>query len=100
MYIFGIVVPDDDETPAGRASAALKRQLPTRFPEYRFEFFGATELEPASGVEPPAPFHVLAAGMLGADDEVGGDVASHDLVSIVQAAVDGIVAAAKAKSLN
>jgi hypothetical protein len=28
MYIFGIVVPDSDETPAGRAAAALRLQLP------------------------------------------------------------------------
>jgi hypothetical protein len=38
MYVLGVVVTDADETPTGRASEALRAQLPGLFPEHRFEF--------------------------------------------------------------
>jgi hypothetical protein len=50
MYVFGVVVSDADETPIGRASVALKAELPSLFPEHGFEFLGPqdlTEIGPA-----------------------------------------------------
>jgi hypothetical protein len=82
MYIFGIVVPDSDETPAGRAAAALRVQLPASFPEHRFEFLSSKDVEPEKVEE--LLFHVLGAGLIGADDEVVGEVPSHDLDQTVQ----------------
>jgi hypothetical protein len=62
MYMFGIVVADSDKTPIGRASAALRAQLPAIFPEHIFKF---VEPEQISDVEPREAeellFHVLAA---------------------------------------
>jgi hypothetical protein len=62
MYMFGIVVADSDKTPIGRASAALRAQLPAIFPEHIFKF---VEPEQISDVEPGEAeellFHVLAA---------------------------------------
>jgi hypothetical protein len=98
MYIFGIVVPDSDETPAGRASAALRVQLPTFFPEYRFEFLSCKDV----GLEKAEEllFHVLGAGLIGNGDEVVGELPSHDLAHTIQVAVDEIVTKAKARSVN
>jgi hypothetical protein len=45
MYAFGIVVTTSDATPAGRASEALRTQLPGMFPEFVFELVGPEELE-------------------------------------------------------
>src|SRR3954464_5597609 len=45
MYVFGIVVTTSDATPVGRASDALRAQLPGMFPEFAFEFVGPEELE-------------------------------------------------------
>jgi len=45
MYVFGVVVSDSDETPVGRASAALKAELPSLFPEHGFEFLGPQDGE-------------------------------------------------------
>jgi hypothetical protein len=42
MFMFGVVVAGSDETAVGRASAALRAQLPTIFPEHVFEFLGPT----------------------------------------------------------
>jgi hypothetical protein len=98
MYIFGIVVPDSDETPAGRAAAALRVQLPASFPEHRFEFLSSKDVKPEKVEE--LLFHVLGAGLIGADDEVVGEVPSHDLDQTVQETIDEIVAKAIARSVN
>lgn len=84
MYMFGIVVADRDETPIGRASAALRAQLPAIFPEHFFEF---VEPEQLADVEPREAeellFHVLAA-----DDEPLNEIASPDIVQTIQMAVE------------
>jgi hypothetical protein len=36
MYVFGVVLSDADETPIGRASVALKAELPSLFPDLNF----------------------------------------------------------------
>jgi hypothetical protein len=41
--LFFLVVPPADETPAGRAAATLRRELPARFPEHGFEFMEPAE---------------------------------------------------------
>jgi hypothetical protein len=43
MYVFGVVLSDADETPIGRASVALKAELPSLFPEHGFEFLGEAD---------------------------------------------------------
>jgi hypothetical protein len=102
MYMFGIVVADSDETPIGRASAALRAQLPAIFPEHVFEF---VEPEKLSDVEPREAeellFHVFAAEARRViDDEPLNEIASPDIVRTIQMAVDKIVAKAKARSVN
>src|SRR3954471_16708603 len=98
MYIFGIVVATRDKGPVGRASAALKDQLPSRFPGYRFEFFDSSHviLEMAEALL----FRVLGGGLSGMNDEIIRKVPSNNLVLTIQAAVDEIVVKAKAMSLN
>ena len=44
MYVFGIVVSDSDGTPVGRASDALRAELPGVFPKFVFDFVGPEEL--------------------------------------------------------
>lgn len=44
MYVFGVVLSDADEAPIGRASVALKAELPSLFPEHDFEFLGPQDL--------------------------------------------------------
>jgi hypothetical protein len=39
-----VVLSDADETPIGRASVALKTELPSLFPEHGFEFLGPQDL--------------------------------------------------------
>lgn len=38
MYVLGVVVTDADETPTGRASEALRAQLPGLFPSTALNF--------------------------------------------------------------
>jgi hypothetical protein len=102
MYVFGIVVAGSDETPIGRASAALRTQLPAIFPEHAFEFLGPKEL---TAVEPREAeellFHVLAAEARSMNnDEALSEIASPDLVQTIQAAVDEIVSTTKNRNLN
>jgi hypothetical protein len=100
MYVFGIVVTTSDATPAGRASEALRTQLPGMFPEFAFEFVGPEELE--SELAP----HELLFRVLGADvqresdGETISEEVTYEMVQAVQAAVDKIVAAAKARGIN
>jgi hypothetical protein len=81
---FGIVVACSDEGPIGRASAALKDQLPTCFP--------------ATGLSSSTPSHVipemadkLLFRVLGRTTKFVSKVPAHDLVLTIQAAVDDIV---------
>jgi hypothetical protein len=101
MYVFGVVVSDADETPTGRASAALRVELPPLFPEHGFEFLGPDDLREL-GPEEAARllFHVLASQVRSRDDVVVGDLASPELVLKIQDCVDRIVVAAKARSIN
>jgi hypothetical protein len=89
---------DSDETPAGRAAAALRVQLRASFSEHRFEFLSSKDVKPEKVEE--LLFHVLGAGLIGADDEVVGEVPSHDLDQTVQETIDEIVAKAIARSVN
>ena len=67
MYVFGVVVTDADETPTGRASEALRAELPSLFPEHRFEFLNPNELPQIGKVKARALlFHVLASQICGA----------------------------------
>ena len=45
MYVFGIVVSGSDGSPVGRASDALRAELPGVFPKFVFDFVGPEELE-------------------------------------------------------
>jgi hypothetical protein len=45
MYVFGIVVATSDETPIGRASEALRTELPDVFPEFVFDFIDPEGVE-------------------------------------------------------
>jgi len=100
MYASGVVVTTSDATPAGRASDALRTQLPDIFPEFVFEFVGPEEL-----VSEMAP-HELLFRVLGAevtresDGETISEEVTFEMVQTVQAAVDKIVIAAKAKGIN
>jgi hypothetical protein len=102
MYVFGVVVTDADETPMGRASEALCAELPSLFPEHRFEFLNPSELPQIGKLEARALlFHVLASQICVGDEEPDlSELASPELLQTIQDSVDRIVAAAKARSLN
>ena len=103
MYVFGVVVTDADETPIGRASEALRAELPPLFPEHRFEFLNPNELPQIGKVQARALlFHVLASQICASDDEEVdvSELASPELLQTIQDSVDRIVAAAKARTLN
>jgi hypothetical protein len=102
MYVFGVVVTDADETPIGRASEALRAELPPLFPEHRFEFLNPSELPQIGKVQARALlFHVLASQICAEDDEVDiSELASPELLQSIQDSVDRIVATAKARTLN
>jgi hypothetical protein len=102
MYVFGVVVTDSDETPTGRASEALRAELPTLFPEHRFEFLNPSELPQLGKREAQALlFHVLVSQMCAEDEEPDlSELASPELLQTIQDSVDRIVAAAKARTLN
>jgi hypothetical protein len=101
MYVFGVVVSDADETPIGRASAALRDELPPLFPEHGFEFLGPEDLRDLAPEEAARLlFHVLASQVRDTDDSPVTDLASPELVLTIQHCVDRIVVAAKARSIN
>jgi len=103
MYVFGVVVTDADETPIGRASEALRAELPGLFPEHRFEFLNPNELPQIGKVQARALlFHVLASQICASDDEEVdvSELASPELLQTIQDSVDRIVATAKARTLN
>ena len=102
MYVFGVVLSDADETPIGRASVALKAELPSLFPEHGFEFLGPQDLTEISPAEADRLlFRVLASQVRDTDyGEIVSDLASPELVLQIQACVNRIVAAAKARSIN
>jgi hypothetical protein len=98
MAVFGIVIPVEDETPNGRACAALRRQLPNRFPEHHFEFINQSEVK-GQGLD-VSFFQALGAHVT---DEEGDEVSEGPgpyLLEKVQAAVDEIVDTAKTRSVN
>jgi hypothetical protein len=102
MYVFGVVVTDSDETPTGRASEALRAELPTLFPEHRFEFLNPNELPQIGKLKARALlFHVLASQICAGDEEMDlSELASPELLQTIQDSVDRIVATAKVRSLN
>ena len=102
MYVFGVVVTDADETPTGRASEALRTELPGLFAEHRFEFFNPRELPQIGSIETSALlFHVLASQVCSSDEDVDlSELPSSELVQKIQDSVDRIIAAAKTRSLN
>ena len=102
MYVFGVVVSDADETPTGRASEALRAELPGLFPEHRFEFLNPSELPQIGKLETRALlFHVLASQICSDDEELDlSELASPELLQTIQDSVDRIVVAAKARTLN
>ena len=102
MYVFGVVVTDADETPTGRASEALRVELPTLFPEHRFEFLNPNELPQIGKAKARALlFHVLASQISDGDEELDlSELASPELLQSIQDSVDRIVAAAKARTFN
>lgn len=102
MYLFGVVVTDAEETPMGRASEALRAELPGLFPDYRFEFLNPRELPQIGRVETRSLlFRVLASQVCSSDEELDlSELASPELVQTIQDSVNRIVAAAKTRSLN
>jgi hypothetical protein len=102
MYLFGVVVTDADETPTGRASEALRAELPILFPEHRFEFLNPRELPQIGSVETcTLLFHVLASEISSSGEDIDlSELASPELLQIIQDSVDRIVAAAKTRSYN
>ena len=90
VYTFGIVIQGHDETPAGRASAALRFKLPTRYPEHRFEFIHRSAIGLELGKE--VRFLVLGGGLFIAGEPI--EIASQEVVASIQRAVDEIVASA------
>jgi hypothetical protein len=97
MYTFGIVVTGSDDTPMGRAAAALRVQLPTLFPEHRFQFLDLVEVPE---LQLQHLFRVLASEVRNDADEVVIPTASDALVETVQTEVDKLVVAARARGVN
>jgi predicted ATPase len=97
MYMFGIVVTGSDDTPMGRASAALRVQLPTLFPEHGFQFLDLVEVPE---LQLQHLFRVLASEIRNDADEVVISSPSDALVETVQAEVDKIVETAGARGVN
>jgi hypothetical protein len=100
MYVFGIVVCSSDQSPVGRASDALRLELPDVFPEFTFEFIGPEELESERAPD-ELLFRVLEAEVQReSDGKTISEEVTYEMVQTIQAAVDKIVAAAKAKGIN
>ena len=101
MYVFGIVVSGSDGTPVGRASDALRAELPGVFPKFVFDFVGPEELELDSPKPGELLFRVLAADVQRVSDgKTISEEATFEMIQSIQAAVDKIVIAAKAKAIN
>ena len=90
MYVFGIVVStSDDQTPVGRASDALRAELPGVFPDFFFDFVGPEELELEAGRPDEILFQVLAAEVHRVSDgKTISEEASFEMVKTIQAAVE------------
>jgi hypothetical protein len=58
-YVFGIVV-SSDQTPVGRASDALRAELPAVFPDFFFDFIGQEEFELEAGKPASEASHAAA----------------------------------------
>ena len=101
MYVFGIVVSDSDGTPVGRASDALRAELPGVFPKFVFDFVGPEELELDLRKPGELLFRVLAADVQRVrDGKTISEEATFEMIQTIQEAVDKIVIAAKAKAIN
>jgi hypothetical protein len=94
MYVFGIAIAPIDQSPIGRASAALRVELSSLFPEHKFEFLVVKDM-PAKKLD-DLLFRVIGAPL----DSANQRGPSTEVVGQVQAAVDRIVAAARALRLN
>ena len=70
MYVFGVVVSANNDTPVGRASAALRVQLPALFPEHSIEFIDPKEIQ-ALGPEKPDEMLFLVFGAAVRMDVIG-----------------------------
>ena len=81
---------------AQRLLSECSCRLPS--PSTGLNFLSCKDVEPEKVEE--LLFHVLGAGLIGADDEVVGEVPSHDLDQTVQETIDEIVAKAIARSVN
>jgi hypothetical protein len=100
--LFLVIVPPADETPAGRATEALRRELPARFPEHGFEFMELTEAERLDipGARDMA-FKVLSQRVETADrSEVLAEGPSLEAHLQVSEFVEQTVAATKRRSSN
>jgi hypothetical protein len=99
-YHFGIVISGADEMPSALASVALRAQLPELFPEYGFHFFEPKDLQMLT----PEKANKLLFRVLGAVARIEGDQiadpASSEALEKIQAAVNRIIAAARATKLN
>jgi len=101
MYVFGIVVSASDATPVGRASDALRAELPGTFPKFIFDFVGPEELDMDARNPGELLFRVLTADVQRVrDGKTISEEATFEMIQTIQEAVDKIVAAAKAKAIN
>jgi len=99
MYIFGIVVSENDCTPTGRASAAVRAQLPALFPEHDFQFYQPKELRKLAPELGPQEVNKFLFRVVGTTipntDEIVDERAAREMIETIQAVVDRTVAAAK-----
>jgi|1185.fasta_scaffold322730_2 hypothetical protein len=93
MYVFGIAIAPVDQSPLGHASAALREELSSLFPEHKFEFLVVKDM-------PAKKLDELLFRVIGAPLDIAHQGPSTELVGQVQAAVDQIVASARALRLN
>jgi len=78
----------------------LREELPDVFPEFAFEFFGPEKLESEMGPS-ELLFRVLAAEVQReSDGKTISEEPTFEMVETIQAAVDKIVASAKARCIN
>ena len=99
--MFGIVVSGSDGSPVGRASDALRAELPAVFPKFVFDFVGPEELDMDARNSGELLFRVLTADVQRVrDGKIISEEATFEMIQTIQETVDKIVAAAKAKAIN
>jgi hypothetical protein len=99
-HYFVIVLPIDDGTPAARAAAALRYQLPTRFPEHHFDFMDQAEMKTQGASRAVSDFQVLGSEVKDSQNNILSECAPYELTVEIQAAVAEIVAATKLRNVN